>query len=120
MMNMINIKVLYRSCIFGAGIGIIIVFFLTFPQQEANTKVHYRVIRVENGWGYELYCHDRIIIHQEIIPAISGNKPFSSRRDARQTGNLALHKLNTGNIPFITRQELDSLKIYYQETGYEY
>jgi hypothetical protein len=89
------------------------ILFFILTQCEVNNKIDYRVIRVENGWGYELFCKDRIIIHQEIIPVIEGNSPFLSRSDARKTGKLALYKLSTGKIPAITRRDLDSLEIAY-------
>jgi hypothetical protein len=97
-------------------IGIIAVLFLSLTHCQVDNKVNYRVIRVENGWGYELYNQERIVIHQEIIPVIEGNNPFLSRKDARKTGKLALQKLYKGRIPVITRQDLDSLKILYPET----
>jgi hypothetical protein len=97
------------------GIGIIVVLFLSLYQHQINNKVNCRVIRVENGWGYELHNRGKIIIHQEIIPVIEGNSPFLSRKDARKTGRLALQKLCKGRIPVITRQDLDSLMIIYPE-----
>jgi hypothetical protein len=101
-MRTINIKI---------GIGIITVLFLSLMYCQVNNKVDYRVIRVGNGWGYELYNDKKVIIHQEIIPVIEGNSPFLSRKDARKTGKLVLQKLYKGRIPLITRQELDSLGI---------
>jgi Domain of unknown function (DUF4907) len=95
------------------GIFIINILFLVLIQCQVNNKIDYRVIQVKNGWGYELFREDRIIIHQEIIPAIEGNSPFLSRSDARKTGELALYKLSTGKLPVITRQDLDSLEIAY-------
>lgn len=95
------------------GIAIISILFLILTQCQANNKFDYRVIKVENGWGYELFSKDKIIIHQEIIPVIEGNSPFLSRSDARKTGKLALYKLSTGKIPMITRRDLDSLGIAY-------
>ncbi len=95
------------------GIVIINILFLILTQCQVNNKIDYRVIRVEKGWGYELFSKDRIIIHQENIPVIEGNSPFLSRHDARKTGKLTLYKLSTGKIPAITRQDLDSLGIAY-------
>jgi hypothetical protein len=95
------------------GIVIISILFLILTQCQVNNKFDYRVIKVENGWGYELFSKDKIIIHQEIIPVIEGNSPFLSRSDARKTGKLALYKLSTGKIPMITRRDLDSLGIAY-------
>lgn len=94
-------------------IGIIAVLLLCITHCQGNERINCRVIRVENGWGYELYNGEKIIIHQEVIPVIEGNSPFLSRKDARKTGKLALQKLYKGIIPAITRQDLDSLKIVY-------
>ena len=95
------------------GIGIITVLFLSMTDCQHNQKVNCRVIRVENGWGYELYSSEKVIIHQEIIPVIEGENPFLSRKDARKTGKLALRKMNKGKLPVITEKDLDSLKIVY-------
>ena len=95
-------------------IGITIILLLILAQCQTNNKVDSRVIRVENGWGYELYNGQKVIIHQEIIPVIEGKKPFLSRSDARKTGKLALRKLYSGKIPLITKRDLDSLRIAYQ------
>lgn len=101
------------------GIGIVSILFLSMTQCQVNQKVNYRVIRVENGWGYELYSREKVIIHQEIIPVIEGENPFLSRKDARKTGKLALQKIREGRIPLITKKDLDSLMIVYPETSHE-
>lgn len=95
------------------GIALFNILFIILTQCQVKSKIDYRVIRVENGWGYELFNEEKIIIHQEIIPVIEGNSPFLSRIDAKKTGKLALYKLSTGNIPVITRRDLDSLGINY-------
>jgi hypothetical protein len=98
------------------GIGITAVIFLFLTHCQADNKVHCRVIHIENGWGYELYSREKVIIHQEIIPVIEGENPFISRKDARKTGKLVLQKLYDGRIPVITKQDLDSLQIVYPVT----
>jgi hypothetical protein len=115
-MKMISKKIFYRSISIIAGIGIIIILFLSLTHNMESDKINYRVIRVDKGWGYELFNGGKIIIHQEIIPVIEGENPFLSRKDARKTGKLALQKLCDGRIPLITRQDLDSLQIIYPET----
>jgi hypothetical protein len=97
-------------------IGIITILLLCITHCQVNEKINYRVIRVENGWGYELFDGEKIIIHQDVIPVIEGNSPFLSRKDARKTGKLVLQKLNDGKIPIITGQDLDSLRIVYPES----
>lgn len=97
----------------GTGIGAILLLLLFHC--STDNKINCRVIRVEHGWGYELFSGEKVIIHQEIIPVIEGECPFLTRKDARKTGKLALHKLSGGRMPVITKQDLDSLKIVYPE-----
>jgi hypothetical protein len=102
-----------RTINFISGIIFITILFIILTQCQVNNKFDCRVIKVENGWGYELFSKNKIIIHQEIIPVVEGNSPFLSRSDARKTGKLALYKLSTGKIPMITSRDLDSLGIAY-------
>lgn len=118
-MKMISKKIIFRCLLLLTGIGIITVLLLSITRNQKSNQVNCRVVRVDKGWGYELYYRDKIIIHQEIIPAISGTKPFATRKDAMQTGKLVVQKINKGDIPSITRQELDSLKVNYTGSGYE-
>jgi hypothetical protein len=92
---------------------IINILLLVLTYCQTGDKIDCRVIRVDNGWGYELFSAEKVIIHQEIIPVVQGNSPFLSRGDARKTGKLALKKLSSGKIPSITKQDLDSLGITY-------
>jgi len=64
------------------------------------------------GWGYDIYVTDIRTIHQPIIPAIPGNKPFKTESDAKKIGLLALSKMKkSGGLPTILIKELDSLGI---------
>jgi hypothetical protein len=64
------------------------------------------------GWGYDLFVGDKRVIHQDIIPALSGNNHFRSQADAQKTGDLAAQKMKqSGSLPTITIHDLDSLKI---------
>jgi hypothetical protein len=96
--------------------GLVAVVFLFISSCEANVKINCRVIRVGNGWGYELFSGEKVMVHQEIIPAIQGEFPFVSRRDARKTGKLALYKMANCRLPVITQHDLDSMKIVFPET----
>ena len=64
------------------------------------------------GWGYDIYVKNIKTIHQPIIPAIPGNKPFKTESEANKIGMLALSKMKrTGNLPTLFIKELDSLGI---------
>lgn len=67
---------------------------------------------MKKGWGYDLYVNGKKVIHQDVIPARSGNAAFSSEADAKKTGDFAALKyMKTGRFPSLNLQELDSLGI---------
>lgn len=68
----------------------------------------------ENGWGYNIVLRDKkVIIKQDIIPAVQRSIPFQSEEDARKTALLVINKLNHKNGPTVTVSELDSLHIVF-------
>ena len=68
---------------------------------------------VPGGWGYNIMVDHKIFIHQQIIPAVQGNKAFVSKTDAEKTSNLIVHKITNKQLPSVTKRELDSLQINY-------
>jgi len=72
------------------------------------------VIRVENGWGYELYNQERIVIIRNHTGDRGNNLSYPAKM--REDSKLALQKLYKGRIPRNYQQDLDSLKILYPET----
>ena len=69
--------------------------------------------KVPGGWGYNILVDHKIFIHQQIIPAIPGNKVFGSKIDAEKTSNLVVQKITNKHLPSVTKRELDSLQIDY-------
>jgi hypothetical protein len=69
----------------------------------------------KTGWGYEIYKKEKLFIDQPIIPAIGGNRKFKTTRDAKIIGELVILKLvgKNSDLPSISINELDSLKIQY-------
>lgn len=65
----------------------------------------------ETGWGYCVYYHNELLVRQTIVPAVPGAMAFPSRKTARQTGLLVLHRLRTGQDPTITEEDLLKLKV---------
>ena len=67
---------------------------------------------VEFGWGYQLFKDGKLMIDQKHIPAIQGEKGFSSKENAEITGNYILSKIKNGDFPpTVSVQELDSLGV---------
>jgi hypothetical protein len=92
-----------------------IIIGLCIKRLNGNTsellKVESMPIQSGSGWGYDILVDHKIFIHQEFIPAIPGKKPFANKEDALRTANVAIQKIVNGKTPYITRKEIDSLKI---------
>ena len=66
----------------------------------------------EGGFGYDVYVHHSIYVHQPSIPAINGNRSFSSAADAKKTGDLVVYKIKNNIMPpSLTVAELDSIGV---------
>jgi hypothetical protein len=65
-----------------------------------------------NTYGYEIYLHGRLLIHQTSIPAVPGKRGFVRKKDATKVAALVIQKLQRHILPpAVTRRELDSLQI---------
>jgi hypothetical protein len=89
----------------------------TEPKKDNDFSV--KTFRVKDtlsaipGWGYDIYAGKNRIIHQPIIPAIEGVKPFKTEKEAFDVGTLSIYKMKNGNssLPSISLKELDSLQV---------
>ncbi len=62
--------------------------------------------RSENGWGYSVKNREKVIIYQPYIPALEGNKPFRSKREALKAGRMVITKIHEGTDYTLTIDEL--------------
>lgn len=63
-------------------------------------------------YGYDIYLHGHLLIHQTSIPGLPGNKGFRRKKDAARVAVLVVSKLQRGILPpAVSRKELDSLQI---------
>ena len=95
---------------------IVIIGFSSKPGNNDHKNmlpVESATFKVGNGWGYNIMVDHKVFIHQQIIPAIEGNKTFASKDDAEKTSNLVVQKITTKKLPSVTKRELDSLQISY-------
>jgi len=66
----------------------------------------------EETWGYRILKDGNLFINQPHIPAVQGNKGFSSSEYAQKTGEFIVNKLAAGIIPpTVSLEELDSLNV---------
>ena len=113
MRNMIRkLKYLIVSVLF---LLMIVLLLKPVEKHKKQTDLELRQVKTESGWAYDILVNQKTFIHQECIPAINCKKAFYSKNDASKTGKLVIEKLKKGEIPTISINELDSLKIRYVE-----
>jgi Domain of unknown function (DUF4907) len=71
-------------------------------------SIHYKIIDgAAQTFGYDIYKHNRMIIHQPSIPCLPGNKGFTRKEDAQKTAMLVIEKIRKGVMPpTISLQEM--------------
>ena len=59
-----------------------------------------------------MYADGRLIIHQNIIPAMPGNEGFKTKADASKVAQLVIGKIKKGEMPpTVTIEEMKKLKV---------
>lgn len=91
----------------------IVVFFMfllvglfTFKAIQNEDCLKVIPIKAGNGWGYDIRYDGKVIIHQEMVPGVSGRYCFRTPSDARKTGVLVIDKIRRKEIPSVSQQEL--------------
>ena len=64
------------------------------------------------GFGYDIYVDNALKVHQPHIPAVSGNKGFSTEEKAKRAGEFVGNKFRNNIMPpSVSPKELDSLGV---------
>lgn len=74
--------------------------------KDDRLPVALKAIKTSNGWGYEIAVDGKTFIRQTTLPAVYGNIPFATEKEALLVGKHAMAKLKTGQLPQITVSEL--------------
>jgi len=59
-----------------------------------------------DAFGYKILIDGKVYIRQEIVPAIEGNKHFSSREEALKFGRYVLRKIKNKQSPALSKDEV--------------
>lgn len=70
-----------------------------------------KVVKLHQGWGYEIRKNNKPFIYQECIPAVGGNQAFTDKKSAKKTGRLVLGKLQNQKAPGVSKAELIQLGV---------
>jgi hypothetical protein len=86
---------------------------LSNPYEKANLEI--RTFNNEpqlGGFGYDVYLDQKLYVHQPHIPAIAGNRGFSTQENAKRTGEFVAYKIRHNIMPpSLSPKELDSLGV---------
>ena len=80
-------------------------------RETPSVRYNLKLIKLEQGWGYEIRKDNNPFIYQDCIPAVAGKKTFADRKSAKATGKLVLKKLRNNQMPSITIPELKELGV---------
>ncbi len=84
----------------------------SFSTENKTDSITVKTFRLRDGWGYDIYINEKKYIHQEYIPAVSGNKHFKSKNDAEKTAEIVKEKIIKNIIPpSITLNELNKIGV---------
>ncbi len=65
-----------------------------------------------SGYGYDILVNGKVYVHQPNIPAVQGNRGFSTEQAARKTASLVAFKIKNKILPpSIEVRELDSMGV---------
>jgi hypothetical protein len=97
--------VLLAACLFAAGST----FFLLPARQPASLQ--YQCYQTPHGWGYDILSGNKIIMHQPFIPSVPGHAGFRQQDDAAAVARIVIEKIKSGEMPAISKWELQRLGI---------
>tara|TARA_R110000868_G_scaffold352813_1_gene614042 strand:- start:406 stop:702 length:297 start_codon:yes stop_codon:yes gene_type:complete len=92
-------------------VAILVIVWIFSKYSDANKTLYAEVFISGNGYGYAIKTKNKILIKQNFIPTIKGEKPFKTERDARLVSELIVNRMLKQKNPVITANDLDSLKI---------
>ncbi len=76
--------------------------------KPAKNELWCHVMEVEGGYGYIVCCGTDTLIYQPFIPAISGRKPFATKKQALEVAKLVCDKMAEGEMPSLTCEEVEA------------
>ena len=84
-------------------------------QDKSGSGITFKIIPGESGapgFGYDIYLEGKLYVHQPTIPAVSGNRTFTSEQKAIRAAQLVVYKIEHNILPpTIEIRELDSLHL---------
>ena len=84
---------------------------VSLDNPSGNSNIRTSTYKADNGWGYDIYVDDELLIHQPDIPALVGNRGFATEADAKRVAEFVAGKLKNGLPPSLTTEELKGVGV---------
>ena len=96
--------------IVSAVVLVIVVCGLLFTSStQKRQPLSYAVFQTASGWGYDIKAHEKIIIHQDVVPAVAVAKGFATKAQAAAAATLVIKKLELKQVPSLTTSDLEQI-----------
>nr|WP_299071021.1 DUF4907 domain-containing protein [uncultured Allomuricauda sp.] len=92
-------------------IGLLLYLIPGLGTKEEKSDFKVQVVTTQGGFGYRIFNGEKILIKQDFIPAVQGDKPFATAKDAQLIGNLVAQKLSNSESPVVHLKEIENLNI---------
>jgi hypothetical protein len=97
-----------RTVIIGFLLAIAILLSVIRSQRSQN-GLHYKTFCAKNGWGYDVFIENRVLIHQDVVPVINTQQGFKYERQAEKAARLVIKKIRMKKLPQLTKSEIQLL-----------
>ena len=78
----------------------------------SNSNIRASIYKTDNGWSYDIYSDDQLLIHQPDIPALAGSRGFATEVDANKVAELMIGKMRNNIFPpAVTVEELKGVGV---------
>lgn len=85
---------------------------LTSKTKNEAAVLSKKAIKVDGGFGYQIFSGKKLLVQQEFMPSVQGKVPFRSAKDALKVATLVMDKINAGTQPIIKKEELKQLNLF--------
>ncbi|OJU41690.1 MAG: hypothetical protein BGN96_02475 [Bacteroidales bacterium 45-6] len=96
--------------VFILAVASIVGSVFAYKVYRKNRGVYVETVKQgKDTWGYKIYVKGKLVVNQPMMPAVPGNIPFPCEEGARKTAELVVQKVGRGDLPSVTKQEVDSI-----------
>ncbi len=79
----------------------------------ANAEITIKIIpSIKKTFGYDIYFHGKLFVHQPNIPALPGNEGFTTPERAKKVAEFVVKKIKNNEIPpTVTIEDLNKMNV---------